>query len=99
MAGLPKSNLVTVGSLKERRQIIKVDHMPVSILNSPAALLGGLEISRKDTLWNAYTGIHSRNGKSSLSKYRALITMPDRLVIVYQRLQNNSRAFRYQMLF
>lgn len=65
VAGLSKSNLVTVGSLKERRQIIKVDHMPVSILNSPAALFGGLEIYRKATLWNAYTGIRSRNVKSS----------------------------------
>lgn len=65
MAGLPKSNLVTVGSLKERRQIIKVNHMPVSILNHPVALLGVLEVYRKDTLWNAYTGIKSRNGKLS----------------------------------
>lgn len=35
----------------------------------------------------------------SLSKYRAPIMFPDRLVIVYQRLQNNLRAFRYWCSF
>lgn len=60
VAGLSKSNLVTVGSLNERRQNIKV-----SILNSPAALFGGLEVYRIATLWNAYTGIQSGNVKSS----------------------------------